>query len=348
VLKSCTQTPIALAAIAAGALCVAPAQADEVADFFKGRTVTVVVPSGSGGTFHLYGQLVQRHIGKHIPGNPSVVVQNRPGAGGVTAANYMAQAAPKDGTVIAEINPGSVVIPLMRKVRFDPREFAWLGAVSVRTYTLGVWHNVAADTLEKQKKTEVIMGASGVGSINYQLPTFLNAAIGTKYKLIKGYKGGGAINLAMERGEVQGRGNFYSGYLGAKPDWLRDGKVKIFATIGPVRDEVKNVPRLRDQMTDDMSRKMLDLLEVGFHVGQSFFLPPGTPKARVDALRTAFASMLNDKEMQNEAARRQVPLNTRTWQEITKEVDEAFKVEPAVAKKLAGILGFDKSKKKKK
>ena len=345
-LKVLTHTPVALAAIAAGALSIAPAQADEVADFFNGRTVTVIVPSGSGGTFHLYGQLVQRHIGKHIPGNPSVVVQNRPGAGGVKAANYMAKAAPKDGSVIAEINPGSVIIPLMRKVRFDPRKFEWLGAVSVRTYTLGVWHNVEADTLEKHKKTEVIMGASGVGSINYQLPTFLNAAIGTKYKLIKGYKGGGAINLAMERGEVQGRGNFYSGYLGAKPGWIRDGKVKLFATIGPVRDEVKNVPRLRDRMVGDMNKKMLELLEVGFHVGQSFYLPPGVPKARVAAIRTAFANMLNDKAMQDEAARRRVPLNTRTWQQITKVVDDAFTVEPAVSKKLAGILGFDKSKKK--
>jgi len=347
VTKGLAQVPTVLAAIAAGVLCIAPAQADDVSDFFKGKTVTVIVPSGSGGTFHLYGQLVQRHIGKHIPGNPSVVVQNRPGAGGVKAANYMAKAAPKDGSVIAEINPGSVVVPLMRKVRFDPRKFAWLGAVSVRTYTLAVWKNVAADTIEKQKKTQVIMGASGVGSINYQLPTFLNAAIGTKYKLIKGYKGGGAINLAMERGEVQGRGNFYSGYLGAKPGWIRDGNVKIFATIGPVRDEVKNVPRLRDLVTGKMNKKMLELLEVGFHVGQSFYLPPGTPKARVAAIRKAFADMLGDKELHAEAAKRRVPLNTRNWQQITTVVDDAFTVEPAVAKKLAGILGFDKSKKKK-
>jgi len=338
-----TLGPIAIAACIAAA---APAHADEIADFFKGRTVTVVVPSGSGGTFHLYGQLVQRHLGKHIPGNPNVVVQNRPGAGGVTAANYMAAAAPKDGTVIAEINPGSVVVPLMRKVRFDPRKFAWLGAISVRTYTLAVWQNVAADTIAKQQKTQVIMGASGVGSINYQLPTFLNAAIGTKYKIIKGYKGGGAINLAMERGEVQGRGNFYSGYLGAKPGWIRDGKVKIYATIGPVRDEVRNVPRLRDIVTGGMNRKMLELLEVGFHVGQSFFLPPGTPKARVAALRKSFADLLQDKALQDEAARRQVPLNTRTWQQITKVVDDAYRVDPAVPKKLAGILGFAKKKKK--
>ena len=329
-----------LAALSAALLAAAPASADEVADFFRGKTVTVIVPSGSGGTFHLYGQLMQRHIGKHIPGNPSVVVQNRPGAGGVKAANYMAAAAPKDGTVIAEINPGSVIVPLMRKVHFDPREFNWIGTLSVRTYTLAVWHNVAADTIEAHKKTEVVMGSSGVGSINFQLPTLLNEVIGTKYRVIKGYKGGGGINLAMERGEVQGRGNFYSGYLGAKPDWIRDGKVKIFATIGPVRDEVKTVPRLRDVVQGDINGKMLRLLEVGFDIGQAFYLPPGTPKGRVDAIRTAFTNMLKDKALLDEAAKRKVPVNSRTWQDNEKVVNAAFDVKPEVSQRLAKILGL--------
>lgn len=336
--------PASLTAIATVFLATAPASADAIADKFKGRTITVIVPSGSGGTFHLYGQLVQRHIGKHIPGNPTVVVQNRPGAGGVKAANYMAKAAPKDGTVIAEINPGSVIIPLMRNVRFEPRQFNWLGSLSVRTYTLAVWENVAADTIEKQKVTPVIMGASGVGSLNFQIPTFLNAVIGTKYKLIKGYKGGGGINLAMERGEVQGRGNFYSGYLGAKPYWIRDGKVKIFATIGPVRDEVKNVPRLRDIVKGEMNQKMLGLLEVGFNIGQSFYLPPGTPKATVDAIRKAFLAVTKDSALIAEANKRKVPLNTRSWQRITGIVNDAFTIEPAVPKQLAKILGFKKKK----
>ena len=329
-----------LAVLSATLLAATPASADEIADFFRGKTVTVIVPAGSGGTFHLYGQLMQRHIGKHIPGNPTVVVQNRPGGGGVTASNYMATAAPKDGTVIAEINPGSVVIPLLRKVHYDPRACNWIGTLSVRTYTLAVWHNVAADTIEAHKKTEVVMGSSGVGSINFQLPTFLNETIGTKYKIIKGYSGGGAINLAMERGEVQGRGNFYSGYLGAKPDWIRDGKVKIFATIGPVRDEVKTVPRLRDVVQGDVNGKMLRLLEVGFDIGQAFYLPPGTPKGRLDAIRKAFTSMLDDKDMLAEAARRKVPVNSRTWEDNEKVVNAAFDIEPAVSQRLASILGL--------
>jgi tripartite-type tricarboxylate transporter receptor subunit TctC len=322
---------------------VAPASA-----FLDGRTVTVVVPSGSGGTFHLYAQLVQRHIGKHLPGKPNVVVQNRPGAGGVKAANYMASAAPKDGTVIAEINPGSVIVPLMRKVRFDPRTFNWIGTLSVRTYTLGVWHDVKANTIAKQMKSQVIMGASGAGSLNFQLPTFLNSVIGTKYKVIKGYKGGGAINLAMERGEVQGRGNFYSGYLGAKPHWIRDNKVQLFATIGPVRPEVKSIPRLRDIVKGGMNQKMLGLLEVGFNIGQAFYLPPGTPKARVSAIRKAFTSLLKDKAMLAEAAKRRVPINSRPWQNNVKVVNAAFNVDKKVTQNLGKILGLKKGRKKKK
>jgi hypothetical protein len=152
----------------------------------------------------------------------------------------------------------------------------------------------------------------------------------------------------MERGEVQGRGNFYSGYLGAKPYWLRDKKVQIFATIGPVRPEVKNVPRLRDVVKGEMNQKMLGLLEVGFNIGQAFYVPPGTPKARVAAIRKAFTSLLQDKEMLAEAAKRKVPVNSRPWQDNVKVVNAAFGVDKAVSRKLAKILGFDKSKKKKK
>jgi tripartite-type tricarboxylate transporter receptor subunit TctC len=192
------------------------------------------------------------------------------------------------------------------------------------------------------------MGASGVGSTNFQLPTFLNHVIGTKYKIIKGYKGGGAINLAMARGEVQGRGNYYSGYLGAKPHWIREKKVKIFATIGPVRPEVKDVPRLRDLVKGEMNQKMLGLLEVGFNIGQAFYLPPGTPKARVDTIRKAFTAMLQDKAMLAEAARRKVPVNSRTWEDNEKVVNAAFGVDKTVSDNLSKILGFDKKRKKKK
>jgi tripartite-type tricarboxylate transporter receptor subunit TctC len=129
------------------------AAADEVADFYRGKTVTVTYPTAPGGTFHLYAELVRRHLAKHLPGEPNLILQNRPGAGGLTMNHFMAQAAPKDGTVVAEINPGTLPLPLIRQVQFDPRAFEWLGSVAVRNYVGAIWHTVEADTIEDSFRT---------------------------------------------------------------------------------------------------------------------------------------------------------------------------------------------------
>ena len=335
-----------LAASAIGALSIAggvPAKADSVSDFFHNRTITVVVPAGPAGSFHLIAQLVARHLGEHIPGHPTLITQNRPGAGGITASNYMAQAAPRDGTVIAEMNPGTVIMPLLREVKFDPRQFPWLGVFTVRTYTIGVWHTVKYSTLDELRKHQVIMGSSGVGSLNYQFPLLMNVVLGTKFKVITGYKGGGAINLAMERGEVQGRGNFYSGYTAAKPTWLRDGLVRLLFTLGPRRPEVAKVPRLRPLFPKGEARQMYDLLEVAFNIGQAFHLPPGVPHARVVALQNAFQAMLKDPALIADTKKHHLPLMSRDAQYAQKVVDDAFKTPPEIARKLAHILGMDQS-----
>jgi len=338
-----------LAVAVTGALSAAggiPVKADDVSDFYHNRDVTVVVPAGPAGSFHLIGQIVARHIGKHIPGHPTVIIQNRPGAGGVTASNYMANAAPRDGSVIAEMNPGTVIMPMMREVKFDPRKFAWLGVFTVRTYTIGVWHTVKATTLDDLRKTEVVMGSSGVGSLNYQLPILMNHVLGTRFKVISGYKGGGSINLAMESGEVQGRGNFYSGYTAAKPEWLRDKLVRLLFTLGPRRPELAHIPRLRPLFPEGEARQMYDLLEVAFNVGQAFHLPPGVPHARVVAMRAAFDAMLKDPELIADCDRHRLTLRSRDHKYVEKVVDDAFRISPEVAHKLAHILGMDGVKKK--
>lgn len=318
----------------------APAKADSVSDFFHNRDVTVVVPAGPGGSFFLIAQIVARHLGKYIPGHPTLVTQNRPGAGGITASNYMAQAAPRDGSVIAEMNPGTVIMPLLRKVKFDPRKFNWLGVFTVRTYTIGVWHTVKYTTLDELRKHQVIMGSTGVGSLNYQFPILMNDVLGTKFKVISGYKGGGAVNLAMERGEVQGRGNFYSGYTAAKPSWLPDKKIRLLFTLGPRRPEVADVPRLAPLFPKGEPRQMYDLLETAFNVGQAFHLPPGVPHARVVAMRKAFAEMLKDPATIADAKKYHLPLWSRSAAYVKKVVDDAFKTPPQVAHKLANILGI--------
>lgn len=336
----------ALAALAVVLLGAAPAGADEVADFYRGKTVTVVVPVSPGGTFHLYAQLVEQHIGRHIPGKPSVILQNRPGAGGITANAYMMHAAPKDGTVFAEINPGTMSLPLLRPARYDPRKFEWLGSVAVRGYCGAVWHTVAADTIEKMKRTQVVLGATGKGSQNFQIPTLMNHLLGTKYKIVSGYKGGGELNLAIETGEIQGRSNFYEGFVGAKADWIRDRKLKFFFTLGPDIPALRHVPDLKSLMKTEEDKRMLSLIETTLQLGQAFFLPPGTPKARVDALTVAFASTVKDSRFLADAKKRRLLIEPRTRAQNQAVVAEAYAVPPAVAKKVATILGLDKRGKK--
>jgi tripartite-type tricarboxylate transporter receptor subunit TctC len=314
-------------------------------DFFKDKTVTVVVPSGSGGTFHIYCQLVQRNMGPHIPGNPKMIIQNRPGAGGVKSLRWMVSAAPKDGTVIAMINPGTTMTPILRpKMGYDARELQWLGAPSVRTYTLGVWHTTPVKTIDDAKKMEVTLSSTGRAATSTLLPQLMNKLIGTKFKVIHGYKGGGAMNLAVERGEVMGRTNYYSGYTGARPHWLREGKITFLATFGPPRPEVKNVPRFIDMVKPGIDREMVLILESNFNVGQGFYVPPGVPKKTVNLLRKSFGAMVKDPAFKAEAKRRHVPTFSRTWQQVEEAVRVGYGSRKEAAEKLATLLGFRKKK----
>ena len=316
-------------------------------DYFKDKTVTVVVPSGSGGTFHIYCQLVQRHIGDHIPGHPKTIIQNRPGAGGVKSLRYMTTAAPRDGTMMAMINPGTTMTPILRpKMGYDATKLQWLGAPSVRTYTLGVWHTVPVKTIDDAKKREVKLSSTGKGATSTLLPHLMNELIGTKFKVIHGYKGGGGMNLALERGEVEGRTNYYSGYTGARPHWLREGRITFLATFGPPRPEVKDIPRFIDMVKPGIDREMVNILESNFNVGQAFYVPPGVPKKIVNILRKSFGAMLKDPAFLAEAKKRGVPTYTRTWQQVEAAVKVGYSSRKEAAEKLATLLGFRNKKKK--
>ena len=314
--------------------------------YFKDRTITIVVPSGSGGTFHIYCQIVVQSLGRHIPSKPKLITQNRPGAGGVKSLRWMVSAAPKDGSVIAMINPGTTMSPVLRpKMGYDATKLQWLGAPSVRTYTLGVWYKTPIKTIEDAKKQVVTLASTGKAATSTTLPQLLNKHIGTKFKVITGDKGGGAMNLAVERGETWGRTNYYSGYLGVRPDWIRDKKITFLATIGPPRPEVKDIPRVRDLVKPGMERAMVDLLESNFNVGQAFYVPPGVPKARVAMLRKAFTAMLKDPAFHALGKKPRVPTITRTWQQVEAAVKVGYGSPPDVAEKLATLLGFRKEKK---
>ena len=227
----------------------APAVADghghsKVAEFYKGKTVTVMVPSGLGATLGLYGRLTTEHLGKHIPGNPTVIIQSRPGGGGTKGAAYAYNAAPKDGTYIAEALAPSVLAPLLRNMKFDASKFQWLGSIAPRPAVISVWHKAPIKTLAEAKKVEAIMGSTGLGSETFLAPTLLNHIAGTKFKIVKGYKGGAKINKAMEGGEVHGRMNYWSGWTAGKPAWVRDKKLHHIASYGGHIPALPNIPKM--------------------------------------------------------------------------------------------------------
>ncbi len=332
----------AAAAIAAFAMIGQPVAAG---DYFAGRTITVQVPSGSGGTYHVYCQIVQRNITRHIPGNPTAVIQNRPGGGGAKSAAYMAKVAPKNGTVIAMIAPGAITTPLVRNVKFDARKFEWLGAVAARSSGIWMWHTHGITTLQQIKDKEVTIATTGFSSGGSVLPRMINYLLGTKMKLIYGYKGGGALNLAVERQETQGRWNFRSGFTGVRPSWLPNKKVIPVIAMGPRDPLMKGVPHLRDQLKPgSVEQKMYDVIGMNFEVGQAFYVAPGTPDNIVAILKKAFADMIADPRTKADIIKRRIEFSPKSAAQVEAEIAKGFNaVTPEVLKGLRKIYTKAKS-----
>ncbi len=309
------------------------------------KTITVQVPSGSGGTYHVYCQLVQRNIGKFIPGNPKTLIQNLPGSGGAKSAAYMANVAPKNGTYIAMIAPGNNSIPLVRTVKFDVRKFNWLGAPAARPAAIWAWHTSPVKTMDDAKKTEMTIGSSGFASAGSVFPRLANKVLGTKFKLIYGYKGGGAINVSVERGETQGRWNFYSGFTGVRPTWIPEKKIVPILATGPRHPELKGVVHFTDLLKEGTyERKLYDVFGMDLEVGQAFYLPPGTPKGIINDYRAAFNKMLDDKGFQDEIVKRRVEYSPVRWQQIEKLIENGYKAAtPDVIKGMKEVHSKKKS-----
>lgn len=331
--------------VALGMCCAVAAlmgSAASAADYFADKTITVQVPSGSGGTYHAYCQMVQRNFGNYIPGKPKTLIQNLPGAGGAKSASHMANVAPKDGSKIAMIAPGTISVPLVRKVKFDARTFEWLGAPAARSSGVWFWHTSGIKTLDDIKKREVTIATSGFASAGSVFPRLMNATLGTKLKLIYGYKGGGAINVSVERGETMGRWNFRSGFTGVRPTWIPEKKVVPVIKMGPHDPDpvFDNVPHFRDLLKPgSLGRKMYDVLGMDLEVGQAFYAPPGTPKAVVTILEQSFSRMLADPQFKERLLKRRIEYSPKSSAQIRAKIKEGFDAAtPEVVNALKKIL----------
>ena len=286
----------------------AAAGADPVADFYKGKQIRFVIRTTPGGDYDQYTRVLGRFMGKYIPGNPSLIPVNMPGGGGITAANYMAQIAPRDGTVLGIIGQGLAAdqaLGMSPQLKADLREFNWIANLAHSNQLLVVWHTSPTKTLEDAKKRVTTIGTTGAGSASVQYPAFYNNVLGTRFKIVYGYPGGQLIDLAMERGEVEGRGtNPYSGYMASKPTWIPQKLIIPLIQAGLDKDPaLPDVPLIVDQPVKPQDKPLLEFMGRGATVGRPLATTPGVPAERVAALRAAFAATIKDAEFIAEAAR---------------------------------------------
>ena len=332
----------ALAAVVASSV---SARADAVSDFYKGKTVTIVVPAGLGGSIGFYALLLSHHIGKHIPGQPTVILAEHSGASGVRAASYVHNAAPRDGSIIAQVLSNSLLAPLLQGAKFDPLTFEWLGSIDPRSSVIGVWHTAPAQTLEAMKKTEVVLASGGRSAATTIVPLMMNRMVGTRFRIVTGYKGGGSMNQSVEQGETHGRYLYYSGWTTQKPHWLKQGLVRIVLQVGPKIKDLPNVPSLHDLVKDPEHNQMLDFVALSERVGLGFYVQSQAPKDRTAALRKAFEATMADPAFLAEAKSKNAPVNPVSAAELAAIVKRGYRIPPDVLQKMKVMVGLDKKKK---
>jgi tripartite-type tricarboxylate transporter receptor subunit TctC len=309
----------------AALLAASSAQADSVADFYRGKNVNVLIGVAVGGEYDMHARIVSRYIGKYIPGNPAVVPQNMTGAGGLKMANYLYEVATRDGTNIGMI---ANTFPAMQAagvkgVMFDANQFNWIGSICPTVETMTMWKTTGVKSIEDARNKEVIVGATGRGAITYMFPAMLNEFAGTKFKIVTGYPGGNDVNLAMERGEVGARNNTWSSWKVTKPNWLANKDITVIVQAGPKAPDLPNVPSIEDVIPDPDNRKIVELLVSGTLLGRPLATTPGVPAERVKALRDAFDSVMKDPEFLKEVAAANIevdPVRGEKMQEVVKRV----------------------------
>jgi tripartite-type tricarboxylate transporter receptor subunit TctC len=304
------------------------AGADPVADFYKGKTIRMIISGSPGGTYDSDGRAVARHISKHIPGNPTVQPENMLGASGRVAANYIYNGAPRDGTVIAILQQS---VPLgqalgEKGIQYDAGRLNWLGSPVRPDETLVVWHTTGVKSIEDAKKKEVIIGATSPTGMNYLYPKLANELLGTKFKIVTGYPGGTPIMLALERGEVEGRGsNPWSDWKVRKPDWVRDKKIVPLMQMSLFKHpDLPDVPLMVDLAPNATARSVFELVTITGELGRPFLTSPDVPADRLKALRDAFDATMKDPEFLAEAAKNKKEIHPIGWEEMTELVHKVL------------------------
>ncbi len=323
----------------------APAHAqDAVAQFYKGKELKLYIGSTAGGGYDSYGRLLARYMGKYIPGNPTIVPVNMPGAGSNRLAAYIFSVAPKDATEFALIFPGAVLDPLIgtQQVQDDPSKLVYLGSANIEAFTCFVRADAPVKTYLEATTTQVLLAASAAGGSTRDMPALENTLLGTKFRVVSGYPGSREINLAIEQGEVQGAcGIGWSSIETQNPDWITQNKIRILAqesTKGFPALDAKGVPLTYSYAKTDEDRQIMELAYSQEVFGRPFILPPGAPADRVAALRKAFMIALDDKELLAEAQTMRLDIAPISGQEVQTLVSKIYSFPPDIVAKAKQAL----------
>jgi tripartite-type tricarboxylate transporter receptor subunit TctC len=325
-------------ALAGSVACSAQAQQGEGI----GRTLTIYVAGTAGGGIDLYARMLARHMGRHIPGNPTVTVQDMPGAGGIRAANFLAEQAPKDATALATFPGGPVLEPLIgaRNPGYDMSQFQWIGAISRDVSICVSWGGSPFKTIDDVKQKEMIVAGTGAGSETDTFPVILNDVMQTKFRVVTGYLGSKETFMAIESGEAHGRcGLTFSSLKASKPDWLRDKKINILMQLGLEKSpDLPDVPLATDLVSKTEDKQLLELLTAPTAIGRPFAAPPGTPEARVTMLRRAFDATMKDPQFLEEGRNMQGEISPTRGEDVQAIITKLYATPKSVVERAKTLL----------
>ncbi len=332
-------TAVAAATIGLGA---SGAHAQSPADFYKGKTVEVYVGYSAGGGYDVYGRMLARYMGKHIPGNPTMVVKNMEGAGSLRLANWIYNAAPKDGTAFGIIGRGAAFDPLFgnKAAQFDPNKYNWVGSMNNEVSVCVSWKDSGVNKFEDLLTKELVVGGTGPSADTDQFPRIMNGVLNTKFKIISGYPGGNDVSLAMQRGEVKGRcGWSWSSVVATQEQWYKDKTINVLVQLSLNKHEdLQHIPLIMDLAKTSEQKQILRLVFARQVMGRPFVAPPDIPADRVAALRKAFMDTMKDKEFLAEAEKAKLEIQAVSGQELQNVIKESYETSPDLAKKTADLL----------
>jgi len=319
-----------------------PLRADAVSDFYAGKQVRLLIGYSAGGGYDTYARLLARHLGKHIPGNPTVVPQNMPGAGSLRLANFLYNVAPKDGTVIGTFGRGIAMEPLLsgEGTQFDAREFSWLGSLNNEVSICVAWHDSSVKSMADLATQELIVGGTGSGSDTVVFPVVLKNLLGVNIRLISGYPGGNDVLLAMERGEVDGRcGWSFSSLSSTRGDWLETNQITILAQLALAKHpKLPDVPLITEFADNDNELSAMEIIFARQVMGRPYLAPPGIPADRLDALRGALDAVARDPEFLRDAEQLKVEINPVSGENVDALLERVYGASAAAIELAASAI----------